>query len=166
MDNKLIIEIKNSKPVGLITYADSMGSLATEFKYFTSGETYGERPKSELYIEEMRKGSIIAILLILDIAFRSIEKFNTILDFIDHIKKLIDSKRNTDKTIDSKSLERLVSFLNLPAGDKEAKLIMSTVINGKQEKVIEITAEEALRIQKNCLELLGKTERKGEPVTI
>lgn len=166
MTEKMIIEIKNSEPVELISYTTSLLSLADEYRtciYQTQGAPSAD--DSKLYIKQIKPGSIVTELIaqspgvlpaITDV--NNIIAFSMYLKFF--IKHLLTSKGS--ENYERRSLENMSTFLEPVATDKQSFLNVSTAINGDNNTVFNINSTEANAIQNQVRKLIDAMK---QPVT-
>jgi len=90
---KITLEIKNSKPVELTDLANCLYSLGDEYKrYISLSKPDGVEDIKELklYVEEVRRGSILIDLAVIGYTMYSQTGFDSLLGYVDFLKQVFD----------------------------------------------------------------------------
>lgn len=90
---RLIIEIKNNKPVELLDLSDSFQSLGRQYVRYLGKHNVKVSDEAKLYVNHIRTGSIIAELQDLvpfAVLFADAENFNNVIEFAKNIKAVYD----------------------------------------------------------------------------
>ena len=166
MTEKMIIEIKNSQPVELISYTNSLLCLADEYKTFLcqdQGPTSAN--ESKLYIKQIKAGSIITELISQSPGMLPvITDINNIIAFSLYLNLFIKYMLTNEGTQEysRKSLDNMASFLEPIAADKKASIHVATAINGNNNVVFNISSTEANAIQNQSRKMI---EAMKQPIT-
>lgn len=133
-DDRLTIEIKNTKPVELGDLTQSLFSLSDEFRrHLEAREPEASAADVKLYVKEIRTGSIIAdIVAISPQLFQGFSYINTVISFGKHLKSAYDylSGKSDDKPeLDKISYENLTRIVEPIAKDHGSQLNLG-IVNG------------------------------------
>jgi hypothetical protein len=96
-ESKLLIEIKNKRPIELMDLTESMNGLGVQYNRFLT-ERGGSSSSSKLYVREMRTGSVIIELMEMLPAtamFANLENYNNVIDFAKHLQSVYNFFRGT-----------------------------------------------------------------------
>lgn len=167
----LSITIKNSEPVELSDFAQSMLSLSDDY---TTRYTSNPKQPAKLYIKELRNGSIIAELAPL-LAFTGdlLGNFDSIKSYAEYLSETINWLLGKDKkpeNINQHQMTNIAHIVNPVAQDHGAQMNIG-VINvekGGTVNVININSNDANIIQNRAreerkqLQNIDKTVEAGE----
>lgn len=126
-------EIKNKQPIELIDLTNSLLALGNEYQRFIS-RTHPEAEASDvkLYINEVRSGSVIALLTAM--SPQLIEGFsyvNTVVDFASFLKNtfeiLTNGKANKHTDLSPATLSNINQILEPIAKDNGSQLNIGTL---------------------------------------
>ena len=89
---KLTIKIENKRPIEITDFTDSFNSLANQYyKYLSENESFKLSQDTELYIKEIRSGSIITELSdLVPLVIPFVENSNSVIEFTGFLKKGFD----------------------------------------------------------------------------
>lgn len=166
---KLMIEIQNKQPVALLDLAQSMLSTASEYQsYLTKHAPDVDSENTQLYIKEVRSGSVITELVAMaPYALPLIENADSILEYGKYLVEALSWFKGDDKKPDEefsrKSLENLSTIIEPVARDRGSQMILSGVtINGDVNFTFNIDSTGANAAQNSIRKEL---ELMKEPVT-
>jgi hypothetical protein len=162
-DQRLRIEIKTDKPVDLMDLTKSFYSIADEYKRFVELE-FGQIKKEDvnLYVQEIRSGSIIADLIGVSPALlpmlAAMNNAGTVITFAGYLKKGYDfllgrSKEKPD--LKKGDFENLSGFVEPIAKDNSSQLNVHTVINGNPTVVFNLNSVDANAAQNAAKREIG-----------
>ncbi len=163
----LQVSIQNDSPVAVEDLAASLQALGDEFREWlseSSGRTVAD--DVQLYVRELRSGSIIADLVALTpLALPFLENANSILDFASHLRNgfdfLLGRLRNAPE-LAQHSYQNLCTIVEPIAKDGASQLNVSTIINGDVHTHIHLNSLEANAAQNTARR---RTEEVKVPVT-
>lgn len=151
---KLTIEIKNSRPVELIDYAQSMICIGSEYtRFLSSGENAATPDDVKLYVKEVRTGSIITDLVAnAPYAIPFIEHADTIFEYAKHLKTLFDwfagREDKKPQVIEKVTLQNLSNIVEPVAKDKASQMNIGAVnVAGDINLTLNISSLDANAIQ-------------------
>ncbi|MCP3927277.1 MAG: hypothetical protein GY714_32360 [Desulfobacterales bacterium] len=152
------IELKNSEPVELVKYTNSLLCLADEYKDFLlKEEGAASANESKLYIQKVKSGSIIADLFSLSPgAIPAISDLNNIIAFSHHLKAFVGcllNNKGTDK-FDKKNFENISGFVEPVAEDNSSQINIYNKFEGNVNLVLNIDSKEANNIQNRSRKLI------------
>lgn len=133
---KLVIELKNSKPVELLDLSRSLGAIANEYRRFlTVNAPEASAADFRLYIKEVRAGSvIIELAAVAPYALPLIEHCNTVLEFAGWIRDLyywLLRRGERPENVDGQVLHSLSQIVEPAVKDQGSQLNIGTVnLNG------------------------------------
>lgn len=170
----LTIQFKNTRPIEVGDFADSLYAVANEYKRFveTKNSNVAEAPEFRLFVKEMREGSIVAVLEALPsandmvvyatagiAALPSITQVNDIYDFAGHLKSSFDyllkavGKR---PALNKTSLENISSIVEPTAKDPGSKIIINVTGNNNNVMVLDASS-----LDSNAVQNASKRELKN-----
>lgn len=134
---KLVVKIKNQKPVELLDLSKSLAGIASQFNNFTSKNAQSkDESEAKLYVKEIRSGSII--LELVEIAsigvIPFIENTNVILEFSKYCKSVFDyfiSDKGENPNLSLSDCKEFAAIVNPVVKDNGSQIIFSPTINGK-----------------------------------
>lgn len=156
-------EIKNKQPIELIDLTNSLLALGNEYQRFIS-RTHPEAEASDvkLYINEVRSGSVIALLTAM--SPQLIEGFNyvnTVVDFASFLKntceRLANGKADKHTDLSPATLSNINQILEPIAKDNGSQLNIAT-LNVTGNVYLSVPSKEANVIQ-NQITHIGKERR-------
>lgn len=150
-DQRLVLEIKNSKPVELLVLTESYLSFASLYSNRTLKNPHLKHiidPK--LYIKEIRSGSIITELIdFAPLLFPFIENTNSLIEFFKFLQNIFGLfKEEPTKVTDVTKNEcnTLSKIIQPVANDESSQMNFSTIINGNPTYNFNINNSDAVRI--------------------
>lgn len=152
-DVRLVIKIENKRPIELFDLTKSLVSLATQFNsYVDRNADCKENREAKLYVKEIKSGSVILELVELATVgmIPFIENSNTIIQFVQHCKRIINyflKNEGNKPELTSNDLKEFSTILNPVAKDNGSQFNMSTTINGNVELHININSTETNALQ-------------------
>jgi len=161
--SSIVVRIENTQPVELIDFTRSLLSLGDQFK--REIEAKSDEMEVKLYVKELRPGSLVAELAALDpnflgyaagAAYASMEYANTVGDFIEHTRALIDWLRGRgDKPAkaDAPSVKNAIAIVEPVAKDNGANITISISGNNNNAPII-INNIEANAVQNRGMKFL------------
>ncbi len=170
----LTIQFKNTRPIEVGDFADSLYAVANEYKRFveTKNSYTAEAPEFRLFVKEMREGSIVAVLEALPtiqdmavatgvtaIALPSIAQINDIYDFAGHLKTTFDyllKSAGKRPALNKASLENVASIVEPTAKDPGSKIIINVTGNNNNVMVLDASS-----LDSNALQNASKRELKN-----
>lgn len=158
-DIRLIVEIKNEKPIELLELTKSLISFANQFNtYVNKYADSKDAREAKLYVKEIRSGSVIFELIETATAgvIPFLENLNTIVGFVDYCKKTFDyflKKKGEKPLLTTTDYRELSQIVNPIAKDNGSQLNISTTINGNVEYHINLSS-----IESNALQNIFKNE--------
>lgn len=164
--NKITLEIKNTQPVELMDLANCLLSLGDEYRRFiASAEPNGidENKELKLYVEEVRKGSILVDLVVIGTTMYTQESFSSLFEFINFIKTLFDYlQAKTEKPaqpLEAKTLKNAKNITDIVV--KDSKGSINFINNGSIIIGTDFSAANVIQNQANkLLEDLAEPEKK------
>lgn len=166
---KLTIEINNKQPVELTDLAQSMMSLADEYRRFLADhDAHIEADDVKLYVKEIRTGSIIQELVaIAPYALPFVEHSKTIVEYAKHLKTLYEwfaGKSDTKPpSVEKTTLQNLSSIVEPIAKDHGSQANFGAVnVQGDFVVNLNLTSTEANAAQ-NAIR--REIDAMREPVT-
>lgn len=176
-DTRLQIEIKNIQPVELLDYTESLFSLGTLYnKYMANHPELTWDYDSRLYINEIKKGSIVTVLqdlipVVIPFADYA-DKFNNIVEFTKYVKSVLYSvinKKDEETGIvpstpltDIQDLKNFNNFINPIAKDRSSQLNAGAInISGNVIINFNLSSLEANAAQNKIKNLIGEMQ---EPI--
>lgn len=126
-DAKLVLEIKNRKPIELTDLTRSLNALADEYRRkLAIRESVVDAENIKLYVKEIRSGSIITELVALaPYALPLIDNTKTIFEYAEHLKSLYDfllGKAESPTVIEKSTLQNLSDIIEPVAKDGGSQL--------------------------------------------
>lgn len=133
---KLVVKIKNQKPVELLDLSKSLAGIASQFNNYTSKNAQSKyQSEAKLYVQEIRSGSII--LELVEIAsirvLPFIENTNIILEFSKYCKSVFDyyiSNKGEKPNLSISDCKEFLSIVNPIVKDNGSQIIFAPTING------------------------------------
>ncbi|MFT8276093.1 hypothetical protein ACMSSJ_11200 [Kerstersia gyiorum] len=166
---KLVITINNTRPVELIDLAQSMLSMASEYRQMLSGTSACDDPDEvKLYVKEVRAGSIVQELVPMAMAsLPFIDQFNTVADFARHLSALrawfLENRSLIGwqgQPLENKSLQNLSAILEPVAKDPGSVMHIGAVtVHGDVHVSVTIGSQEASAIQNNVNHALKEQKK-------
>lgn len=140
----ITVTIENQQPVELIDFTRSLLALGDQFK--RDIENKGDGFEGKLYVKELRKGSLVAELMVIAATAGAVmEAANLTHGFATNLAATIDwlrAKASKPEKIDSKQVANISALLEPVAKDNGSNLIIS--INGDNNSpVIQINTTDA-----------------------
>ncbi|MDQ6801579.1 MAG: hypothetical protein M3041_12150 [Acidobacteriota bacterium] len=174
-DIRLTVEIKNEDPVALDDFVKSFRGLADEFELFVQTRDTVSVPRSEevqLYVQEIRSGSIIAVLhamapLAAGAVLPLLQDSNTIIQFGGYLKSAYEyltgkRKEKPAEVVTKLELENFAKIVEPVAKDNASQMNVNTTINGNVYQSFTINWTEANAAQNK---VRRDIEEMKEPVT-
>lgn len=151
-DIKLVIDLKNKRPVDLIDLTGAYMGFADEYRRFIArNNSLIPGDDVRLYIKEIRSGSIITDLVALSaVGLPFAEHAKTIVGFMDYIKSsynFLTGASDNKPQLDKSNLNNLCQFIEPVAKDNASQINFITVINGKNDDIYELTSLQAKAAQ-------------------
>lgn len=167
--NMLIIEIKNNNPVELKDFASSMLAVASEYNNYASRTNpSGGGESVKLYINEIRKGSIIASLApSLAVALPLMVELTTILSFTEYLIKGFKSLSQSDSIsskLTKKSLKNLSKTVAPVANNTNSQMNIYAVDDSRvvvNNYYMSIDTKKAIDIQRGVDMAIDELDSKG-----
>lgn len=167
-DAKLTIEYRNSEPVLLSDLTESLYAISSQYKKFYAEHAEDNAPKNvQLYVKEMKSGSIIADLV--DNAAPMLGVLggvNTLIEFAKHLHGIFDFYvgRSSEKPdIPTKTdFSEVAAIINPTAKDSASQINITTTFNGDVHYHVHLDSNDSNAIQ-NRLSADSKALR--EPVS-
>jgi len=165
--SRLTIEIKNDRPVSVVDFTRSFSSIGDQYQRFAHiKKEVDALDTAQLFIREIRPGSIIADLIVLaPLALPFAENANTIIDFASHLRTgfyFLLGKLKDRPEFKKKDLQNLSGIVEPVAKDSAAQLNVNTTINGNVSLVFNFNSIEANAIQNSATREIMALK---EPVT-
>lgn len=152
----LQIHIKNSTPVSLDDLSISMRSLANEFANFCKKRSPNEEAK--LYVQEVRKGSIVIDLISSIPAFLPlVEGANTIVEFGKHLHgtiSFIKGLGNKPDTTDDNSIRNIENIASPIVKDNQSNMTISVNNCTNSTVIVNASSSEMRDIQNKAINIL------------
>ena len=108
IENKFKLEyvIEYDKPIAVSEFTNALNSFSNQYEKFLQDKYGSERPSAELYVQEIRKGSIVTTLVEYSaILLPFLGDINTVFEFGSYIKSSYDYLLSGKKEIDNESLD-------------------------------------------------------------
>lgn len=143
-DNKLTVEIKNTRPIELVDLTESLLSLGDEYKRFVAANSdFAATQNVRLYIKEIRTGSVVADVVALaaigvPIALPYIENTVNILDFARYLKAAygyLTGKEETRPELQKQDYTNLSKIIEPVAKDNGAQFN----IHASDSAIVQVT---------------------------
>lgn len=169
----LTIQYKNTRPLEVGDFADSLYAVANEYKRFVENKAGDatDAPEFRLFVKEMREGSIIAVLEALPsfhdmavtagvglVALPSISQVNDIYDFAGHLKVTFDYLLHSvgkKPELNKASLDNVNSIVEPTAKDQGSQLIINVTGNNN------VLVLNASSLDTNAVQNAAKRELKS-----
>ena len=165
MAHTLTIDLKNTKPVELVDFTNSLNGLADEYKRFSALRDPEFHEDIRLYIERIETGSIIAkVIEMMPYAMPFIGNANTIVEFCENLKNAIEwlkGSSNIQPDIERHTLENISKVIEPVAKDGGAVLTIGN-IESHANVSITINNIEANAVQNQARRLLNEMRK---PIT-
>lgn len=134
-DQKLVLELKNTRPIELIDLTESYLSFAALYKSRTlKNPSLAHIVEPKLYVKEIKSGSIITELVdFAPLLFPFVENTNSLIEFFKFLKNMYELFKKEPKEvheITKSECTNLAKIINPVAKDEGSQLIINTVING------------------------------------
>ncbi len=150
--NKLKFEyiIEYNEPIPVSEFTSALGSISNQYQRFLENNYGAEKPDAKLYIQEVKKGSIIATLVEYSaISLPFLGDVNTIFEFGQYIKSLFsyfvgderDKKELEIYNIDKKDLENLSNIVR-PATHKDNRININIIGDNNNVEFNALTSDE------------------------
>ncbi|PZW36987.1 hypothetical protein LX95_02900 [Mesonia algae] len=160
---KLEYVIDYDNPITVSEFTNALKAISNEYEKFLFDKYGSERPEAKLYVEEIKKGSIVATLVEYSAALLPfLGEVNTVFEFGNFIKNSYDyllgdkAKNEDDKNLDAKDLTNLLKIIE-PGTHKSNNI--SIEIKGKNNTLI-LNPLNANEIESRAIRDKIKEERK------
>jgi len=175
-ENKLIVEIKNQRPVELLDLTDSLTSFAEQYKKFALSQPYVKSgSEARLYIQDIRQGSIVTVLIdFAQLALPIMSDVNTMMSFTKYMKWAYDAflgrgKSEEKPEIDIENLEKsdysqLSKIINPIAKDNGSQINISNVFNGNVTYNINLDSISSNAIQNSISRYINRLPEQGSNI--
>lgn len=158
----ITVTIENQRPVELIDFTRSLLALGDQFKREVEGNASGF--ESKLYVKELRKGSLVAELIVMvPVGMAVMEATNLTNDFVGTLRSTIDwlrAKGAKPEHIDTKTVANISTMVEPVAKDNGANF--TVIVNGDVNAPITLNAMEANAVQNRALRYI---QDQREPQT-
>ena len=114
---KLEYIIEYDNPIVVSEFTNALNSFSNQYEKFLQDKYGSERPTAELYVQEIRKGSIVTTLVEYSaVLLPFLGEVNTVFEFGKHIKSSFDylltgKKENEEDDLDVKDLNNLLKVI-------------------------------------------------------
>lgn len=114
---KLEYIIEYDKPIVVSEFTNALNSFSSQYEKFLQDKYGSERPAAELYVQEIRKGSIVTTLVEYSVVLLPfLGGINTVFEFGKYIKTSFDylltgTKEKDDDNLDVKDLNNLLKVI-------------------------------------------------------
>lgn len=155
-DMKLVVELKNERPVELTDFARSMIAFGREYERFVQGERPEvDAAEAKLYVKEIRPGSIVAELVPLaPFALPLLQYGFTALEYAEKIQKIVNWLLGNDEKpqhIEKTTLDNMCQFVEPVAKDHGSQLNVGALNNnGTLVLNINLDSTQAAALQNNA----------------
>ncbi len=158
MDRQLQIIIRNRSPVELVDFSNCMIAVANEYTDYVQESGTDPKGDAKLYINEIKKGSIDAILAPL-VPFAmatlpAIESVNSVITFISYLKVAFDylGGKSDEKPAMSKSTLQNIEKIMVPVANDSGAVMSIGEINAAANAtvIINLNNNDANAIQNNA----------------
>ena len=128
LSTKLTFKIENKNQVGLMDLTLAFFNVGNQYKTFIKTQPINEHQKTDLYIKEIKSGSIIIDLIAASgqLMLPSIPDINVLLAFGEYLESTLNfflGKREfPPRTLDIQDCKEFESMVNLIANDKGSNL--------------------------------------------
>ena len=149
-DSRVVLQVRiqNESPIAVEDLAASLHALGDEYREWLSDSA--ERSVTDdvqLYVRELRSGSIIADLVALTpLALPFLENANSIIDFANHLWNGFDfllGRLRSAPDLPQHSYQNLCTIVEPVAKDGASQLNVSTIINGDVHNHFHLNSIEA-----------------------
>lgn len=136
---KLEYIIEYDKPIVVSEFTNALNAISNQYEKFLQDKYGSERPEAELYVQEIRKGSIVTTLVeYSSILLPFLGEVNTVFEFGQYIKSTYDylltgKKEHTEKGLDVKDLN---NFLKVVEPGIHTNNNIYIQVKGKNNKII------------------------------
>lgn len=168
-DTRLIVEIKNTQPIELLDFSESMIALGNLYnRHMSRNPELTWDMDARLYVKEIRSGSIITELVDkLPLALPFIEYTNNIVDFAGHLKDLyyqmigkesyqVEAQLGVASQSDTTDLRNAYRVLNPVVKDTGSQLNIGAVnFNGNVTVNLNLNSMEANAAQNALQRMIG-----------
>jgi hypothetical protein len=165
-DGSLVLHIKNKQPIEVLDLANLLSAFDSQYKLFLEQEGVCHKNCPKLFVKEVEKGSIIAVLtagflfsaIQMPIPFPNFAE--TILNYSQYLETILniikkDEQTITNNQITKKDCENILKITEPIAKDNASQLIIQTQhFNPTINININIDSNEANMIQNKANKLL------------
>lgn len=127
------------KPISVSDFTNALNAISNEYEKFLIDKYGSERPEAELYVQEIKQGSIVTTLVEYSaMILPFLGDINTVVDFGKFIKSSYDYLLNGEKVdeqvnLDTKDLSNLLKIIE-PGTHTNNNILIQ--IKGKNNKII------------------------------
>lgn len=131
--------IDYNKPISVLDFTNALNAISNEYEKFLIDKYGSERPEAELYVQEIKQGSIVTTLVEYSaMILPFLGDINTVVDFGKFIKSsydylLNDKKEDEQVNLDTKDLSNLLKIIE-PGTHTNNNILIQ--IKGKNNKII------------------------------
>lgn len=167
-DTKLIIEIKNQRPIELIDLTESLLSVGDEYKRFIAANPeFADSPGLKLYVKEIRAGSIVTELVALaPYALPFVHETKNLVEFAKYLKVSYEyftgKSKEAPTAIDKASYNNFTKIIETTAKDNGSQVVFNAVEGGQVVVNFNLNATEANAAQNT---IRRELEAMREPET-
>jgi hypothetical protein len=168
--NKLQITINNKKPVILTDLTMALLGVGQQFERFIENETNEQHAaSSELFIQDVRSGSIIVELIAQVIpVIPLLWQGGSLLEWVDHAKSVIEwlngKAANPPKDLTKQDLKQWANILEPVAKDHGSQMNFTVSNGGQVVNQIFISSEQANAAQNTIKREIGKLEEPDDHI--
>lgn len=141
-ENRLVIEIKNNNEIPLTDLTLSLLNVSHQYKRFLLKNGVDiDKSENVLFVKQVISGSVIIELApLMTFALPLIQDFNTVCEFVKHIKNLTEyclgSTEKKPEGVEKKDFEQFHEILNITAKDNASSIIFKACDNSTQNVVV------------------------------
>lgn len=148
-ETKLIIEIKNERPIELIDLTESLLSVGDEYKRFIAANPeFADSPGLKLYVKEIRAGSIVTELMALaPLALPFVHESKNLIEFAKYLKTTYEyfAGKSTEgpTPIEKASYNNFTKIIETTAKDNGSQIVFNAFEGGQVVVNLNMSSTEA-----------------------